>query len=246
VSSAIRRRRRGFALFELLFVLLGIGLAWCFLRITCLSARLKAGEERCANNLKQIGLAALNYADDRRFFPHRALISRLDPGVTSNIAPRCCRALFCFGYLEDPRVFVCPSSPDRAAPFEPPVARFFCWSSGTPGSVPVGASPIYDTTGAGDRPLTAMTDLSYGWSMKGLSGGSISTNLLAGDKARLVPGRGDDPEREGHMRGNHAQRLNAVCLDAHVVRILPEGDEVTTHNVAETTQGGGFLGVLED
>ncbi|HZV02630.1 MAG TPA: DUF1559 domain-containing protein, partial [Planctomycetota bacterium] len=215
-------------------------------RITCFSARLKAGEERCANNLKQIGLAAMTYADDKRFFPHRAVMSRLDPGATSNTAPRCLRALLCFGYLEDPQVFVCPSSPDHAGRFEAPDRRLFCWTSGSPGAVPLGASPIYDTTGAGDRPLTAMTDLSYGWTMKGLCGASMSTNLVAGDKARLVPGRGDDPEREGNMRGNHAQRLNAVCLDAHVVRITPEGDEVTTHNVAETTQGGGYLGVLED
>jgi hypothetical protein len=70
--------------------------------------------------------------------------------------------------------------------------------------------------------------------------------MLFCDKARLVPDLADRPERCGNMVGNHPDCMNAVCQDGHTVRITPDTDIINTHNIADTTSPGGFLGVLDD
>jgi hypothetical protein len=91
--------------------------------------------------------------------------------------------------------------------------------------------------------LTASVDLSYGWTRRGLTTNG-GLNLLAGDKSRFVPE--EDGWHTGNMRGNHTDCMMAVFTDGHVTRIRPEGDGITTKNVASTRVGGGYLGVLAD
>jgi len=100
-----------------------------------------------------------------------------------------------------------------------------------------------------------MTDLSYGWTKRGLTTNSQSMNLVAGDKARVVSGddsalaTGGAGKHKDNSIGNHKDCMLVVCVDAHTQRLTPNADVgVNTANVAATTASppGGFLGVLQD
>ncbi|MCY3019241.1 MAG: prepilin-type N-terminal cleavage/methylation domain-containing protein [Planctomycetota bacterium] len=105
-----RPRHSGFTLLELLTVIVLIAILAAILMPTVTSHRESARRSVCAGNLSQIAKAMYMYADvpaNNGFFPTTG--TKADPFADNN--PMLTWNLLYKGYIQDPRVFSCPSSP---------------------------------------------------------------------------------------------------------------------------------------
>lgn len=169
----------------------------------------RAKRTKCANNLRQLGLASIQYADDKRFFPHVGKLTELDGRVNTNHAPRYMRTLITFGYLDNPEVFVCPSSYDAVneTPFPFEDARAWSW-----GGKRVATANFRSPIAVDDGPtLDETTELSYGWTRKGMNGSVRSTAILGADRAVNQKGAENTA-----LAGNHADGWNVLAADGAV------------------------------
>jgi len=267
-----RPRQQGFTLIELLVVIAIIGILATLLMPALMKAKEKANQTKCGNNLKQIALSAIQYSDDKRFFPHINKLATPDGAYNGADAcsARAIRSFVYFNYLDNPESFICPSSIDFPAPLTPGGSqvdiRIWTWTPGSnygsPGANPQNAPPIV-TAGPDDQPFSSQPAassgaLSYGWTRRGYTSNSLSTNYLAADKARQLTAadasattQGGGGGHAGQLVGNHKDCIMAVCLDAHTQRITPSGDSIDTNGIGHmTTQAGGTsvgsLSILPD
>ncbi len=200
-----------------------------------MKAKARANRAKCSNNLRYFGLASIQYADDKRFFPHVGALKNLDGGPDTNHSTKKARALVWYGYQEGPESFVCPASSDMSVPrtigFN---ERTWFWGAG---QIPAGGglSPLAD--GAADPNLEDTSELSYGWTRKGLSSNARSNNLLIADRAVQDPAA-------TKMLGNHHDGWNVLKADATVPWLDVLGEPFPGSFLTGTSApGDGYLGI---
>lgn len=170
----------------------------------------KAEQTRCANNLRQLGLAAICYADDKRYFPHVGPLRELDGGYATSATPRVVRALVYFGYHDDPEDFVCPGSDDDWRPV-PDAARQDMRRWGWAGRL--NEELTTPLLGGVDPTLAETTELSYGWTRRGMTTNVRASFPLAADRAREhhAEGGGSVLMVDGTVRHEPAARFDSLA-----------------------------------
>ena len=128
------------------------------------------------------------HADDKRFFPHNETLRSPDTdGMNEggNHQTKVARSLLWYGYHDNPEGWVCPSSFDAFTPVNSvnvrETPRLWFWG-GTEG----GDLTLAPWIQGSDDDLQATTELSYGWTIKGMNTNVRSTALLGADRALRV------------------------------------------------------------
>lgn len=157
----MRRGPNGFTLVELLVVIAIIGILIALLLPAVQAAREAARRAQCANNLKQLGLAILNYESQVRSFPPGMIAFSVDRGA------RTPWAIHLYPFLEQKAVydrvafipntsaysgfcFVDTNVLGRDAPLAVPVPALQCPSDGT--------DPVYEVYWRNDGAYNAKSN----------------------------------------------------------------------------------------
>jgi len=159
------RRARGFTIIEMLIVLMIISLLISLLLPAISRVREKASRTSCANNLRQIGVAALGYMSQNHgpntrkgFMPHIQGVDTPDgPGDVGAVFELLVRT----GEIDVAGVFTCPSSADVPEPIGPDPTKY--------------SMTVTDVTQYG-------APFSYGWTRHQLQGNVRSDTIVAADR----------------------------------------------------------------
>lgn len=256
------RRALAFTLIELLVVVAIMGILAALLMPALMKSKEKAQRTKCSNNLRQLGIAALAYSGDHRFFPHHNRPHALDGDASASDCSKSVRALLWYAYTDAPEGWVCPSSFDMAMVVNDPNTRtnmrYWFWSSPSANGTVTGGpgqgggkttvSPFVDQLP--DHSIDGTDELSYGWSRKGMSTNTRSTALLGADRAvrREQDLTGGTATMQNSQHGNHPDGWVALQTDGAVVWLALGADPVPHSYLTLTTTAdpnAGFLAMCD-
>jgi prepilin-type N-terminal cleavage/methylation domain-containing protein len=137
VGRSVRPIRGGFTLVELLVVIAIIGILVALLLPAIQAARESARRSQCTNNLRQLGIAALNYESSRKVFPwgrRKGTATITKPDGTTNVgsAPQWSHLALILPYAEEGAAYgkinfnLAPEDPVNVDVKKLKIAMFYC------------------------------------------------------------------------------------------------------------------------
>ena len=221
--SAKRVNRMRFTLIELLVVIAIIAILAAILLPALNSARERGRTASCVNNLKQLGTAVAQYADDATFYP---------PSFANNPDwANWAYQLGSNGYMNDYQVYICPSLDVTSIPnpgsyrhdqnwAKDPTMKTASWTKSYL-HYGINAYGVTHDAGAGDQILSSSSSMS---NLKPVRPGKIDNPsakvmiteaYMCATGSKLVPFSYCDTSN-GWITARHGDNANITWVDGHV------------------------------